>query len=607
MLKYRFLPAILILIGSVFLQAKGQQVPEGINFQGVARDNAGSELVNYDIDVKTIIVRNNPSGEEIYTEVHQVETDLYGLFSLVIGKGTHISGTDFSSINWGSDDMFLKVEMDFGEGFQHVSTSQFLSVPYALYAKTAGSSEDNHSFSFNESTNVLSFDDQPAADLSSLKQNAYVFKEDTLNELQEIYLEDDQLFLSKNSSGEPVSLNKYLDNTDEQQLSLSGNQLSLTNGGTVSLSLASDNDLDSLNEIQSLTLEDNELTLSGSPNSNISLNKYLDNTDNQKIKIEGRTISLENGGSITLPNDETEDSDADSTNEIQTLSLLDTDLILSGLTEPGIISLGAFMDNTDNQQLSINGKNISLTNGGTIALPEDQVNDADSDPANELQTLSLDGDILSLEGASDASTVNLNKFADNTDKQKISIAGNIISLENGGNITLPADKTEDADANATNELQDLTFSNGKLSLSKSAVEVDLNTEFIAFSAHRSSYLTVTTNNQIVIGNYNQETYDPNDLFDAIGGDFTVPDDGGGYYRITFAASVNSSMESKALDFTIIVAESPVYEARATIINTTFIKEMIPGSTIYVIVGNNQGNDINLTHVSLSAERVFPRY
>jgi len=506
MFKKWFLSSVLIMIGFSFFQGLAQQVPEGINFQGVARDNTGSELANYNIDIKTTLIRNNPAGESVYTEIHQVTTDLYGLFTLVIGRGTRISGTDFSSLNWGAGDMFLKVEMDFGEGFQHVNTSQLLSVPYALYAKSAGSSEENHFFSFNESTNILSFDDQPAADLSSLKHDTAGFSEDTLNELQQIYLENDYLFLSKNEFDARISLNKYLDNTDEQQLSLSGNELSLTNGGTVTLAM--DSDTDTLNEIQ---------------------------------------------------------------------------------------------------QLSLSGRFIILEKGGNIELPVDQYEDADADTTNELQTLSLDGDVLSLEGASAPSTVNLGKYADNTDDQKIAIAGNEISLENGGSITLPPDKTEDADADATNELQDLTFSSGILSLNKSAVEVDLNTEFIAFSAHISNIINFPGGSKKIINNYDQETFDSNDVFDQGVGEFKVPPNGDGYYRITFSASTNSSMLSNALYFKIMVGTVPVYEAHASLINTTFILDLDSGSNMYLMVENKESGETKLISVGLSAERIYHRY
>lgn len=70
-------------------------------------------------------------------------------------------------------------------------------------------------------------------------------------------------------------------NTDAQQLGLSGNALSITNGNTVSLA--------ALN--QSISLSGNTLNLSGSPSSSVNLAGYV-NTDNQQVT----TLSL--GGSV---------------------------------------------------------------------------------------------------------------------------------------------------------------------------------------------------------------------------------------------------------------------------------------------------------------------
>jgi len=49
------------------------------------------------------------------------------------------------------------------------------------------------------------------------------------------------------------------------------------------------------------------------------------------------------------------------------------------------------------QNLAISGHDLSISNGNTVTLP-DNVNDADSDPTNEIQTLSLSGYTLSLSG-----------------------------------------------------------------------------------------------------------------------------------------------------------------------------------------------------------------
>jgi hypothetical protein len=75
-----------------------------------------------------------------YSETHSVLTDAYGLFNLIVGGGAVQSGT-MAAINWSNDNYFLKVDMDAtgGTNYQNMGTTQLLSVPYALHAKTAES------------------------------------------------------------------------------------------------------------------------------------------------------------------------------------------------------------------------------------------------------------------------------------------------------------------------------------------------------------------------------------------------------------------------------------------------------------------------------------
>ena len=58
---------------------------------------------------------------------------------MVIGNGTIQSG-NFGSITWEADNYFLKVELDAQGGINYfnMGTVEFLSVPYALYAKNSG-------------------------------------------------------------------------------------------------------------------------------------------------------------------------------------------------------------------------------------------------------------------------------------------------------------------------------------------------------------------------------------------------------------------------------------------------------------------------------------
>ena len=116
----------------------GQNVPLGIFYQAVARDNFGKEIINKNIDVKFSIISGNPIGPVVYQELHSdVITSKYGVFSLVIGHGTPTGGLygELSQIQWNTAFHYLKIEVKFDNDFIDMGTMQFLAVPYALYAQ----------------------------------------------------------------------------------------------------------------------------------------------------------------------------------------------------------------------------------------------------------------------------------------------------------------------------------------------------------------------------------------------------------------------------------------------------------------------------------------
>ena len=82
-------------------------------------------------------------------------TNNFGLANLNIGEGSTVSG-DFSTIDWSTDKYYIKVEMDAtgGTSYQLMGTSQLLSVPYALNAKSAETTIDGWNLSGN--TGILS-------------------------------------------------------------------------------------------------------------------------------------------------------------------------------------------------------------------------------------------------------------------------------------------------------------------------------------------------------------------------------------------------------------------------------------------------------------------
>lgn len=111
------------------------QAPQAFNYQAVARDAAGSPLINQSIGIQFNILSGSSMGAIVYSEVYTVTTNSNGLFNIQVGNGTPVSG-NFSIIDWGANDYFLQVALDpnGGSNYQIFGTSQLLSVPYALHA-----------------------------------------------------------------------------------------------------------------------------------------------------------------------------------------------------------------------------------------------------------------------------------------------------------------------------------------------------------------------------------------------------------------------------------------------------------------------------------------
>jgi uncharacterized protein (TIGR02145 family) len=111
------------------------QTPQKINYQAVIRNVQQQPVVSSPVKIKLSILRGSVSGQPVYVELHNANTNASGLVSLQIGGGTAVSGS-FDKITWGNGDHFLKTEADptNGNNFSLIGTVQMLSVPYALHA-----------------------------------------------------------------------------------------------------------------------------------------------------------------------------------------------------------------------------------------------------------------------------------------------------------------------------------------------------------------------------------------------------------------------------------------------------------------------------------------
>ena len=300
---------VLLLVGSVSF---GQNVPFGIFYQAVARDNYGKELVNKDIDVKFSIISGNPLGPVVYQELHsKVNTSDFGVFSLIIGSGTPTGGTfgELSQIQWGQAYHYLKIEVKFDNDFIDMGTIQFLAVPYALYAQKSlepgpagpkGDSgakgdpgdpaSDNQTLSFNGDN--LTISNGNTVNLSTLNvPHQLTLLGDTLsilggnkvgltNQIQDLSLDvNNKLKITKNASATQIDLSRYLDNTDNQALSWTAatRKLGISgSAGTVDLSeLKNDADADPTNELQNLSFNESSNTLTISSANSVVLGSMV--------------------------------------------------------------------------------------------------------------------------------------------------------------------------------------------------------------------------------------------------------------------------------------------------------------------------------------------
>jgi uncharacterized protein (TIGR02145 family) len=142
--------ALIVIVFST--QMLSAQAPSRMSYQAVVRNSSNTLVVNQQIGMRVSILQSSVTGAVVYSETHTKTTNTNGLVSIEIGAGTPTIGT-LSAINWANGPYFVKTETDptGGTNYTISGTSQLLSVPYAMHAKTA----ENITGSINEADPVF--------------------------------------------------------------------------------------------------------------------------------------------------------------------------------------------------------------------------------------------------------------------------------------------------------------------------------------------------------------------------------------------------------------------------------------------------------------------
>ena len=524
-----------------FAESIQAQSPSSFKYQGVVRNTDGEIMKDATIALKlSVFVEGSFTA---YSEEYvDLKTNKAGVFSVNIGSGDFVMGnaTTVEEIDWNGNNYSLLVEMDtdLDDGsvdYLTMGVSPILAVPYALHAKTVENADDADADPANE-LQELNYD--PTTNRLEISDGNFVNVNEFINDFED---QDNQTLSIVNttleiSNGNQIELGHLQDGVNDadsnpeneiQTLNLAGNVLSLVNtNGEIQNSVTlnpgqvsevswtdingipasiqdgddtEDADSDPNNEMQTLTLSPaGELQLldaAGEVYSIVELPE-VNNPLSSWGALTGIPSDLQDG-------DDVDDADANPTNEIQTLVYSGTTLELinaDGTTESSVeISTGQDADAdplNEIQYLELNGTSLSLKDvagneQSTVILPSgpggtndwnelnnvpadlqdgDDVDDADADSENELQTLQIDGQVLSILNAdgtvqnsvpipvtTDGGSGDGDNDATNELQDWSTLPGIPADLQDG-------DQVDDADASAENEIQSLQIDGQVLSI-----------------------------------------------------------------------------------------------------------------------------------------------
>jgi microcystin-dependent protein len=121
------------------LMAFAQNSGKGFNYQAVARDIYGQVLQNQLVELRFSLIPGQ-YAPPAWEETQEATTDVFGAFSLTVGKGVSTGGgtlNTYDELDFAAADYWLKVELKDGDEFFEISFRELMTVPYAEVARNA--------------------------------------------------------------------------------------------------------------------------------------------------------------------------------------------------------------------------------------------------------------------------------------------------------------------------------------------------------------------------------------------------------------------------------------------------------------------------------------
>jgi uncharacterized protein (TIGR02145 family) len=170
LLPSRWLPiAFCYLLFTFCILPDAYSQPQKMSYQAVIRNASNALVVSTQIGMQISILQGSATGTAVYVETQTPTTNANGLASLEIGSGSVVTGT-IAGIDWSTGIYFIKTETDpaGSTSYTITSTSQLLSVPYALYAKNAGTSDV-----LQKQINMLKISTAAGGTITDVENNVY--------------------------------------------------------------------------------------------------------------------------------------------------------------------------------------------------------------------------------------------------------------------------------------------------------------------------------------------------------------------------------------------------------------------------------------------------